>query len=137
MGLILVFFALLCLIPVKWFGAINESLDFRLTAKIGFWCLAGLVGTLTSIVFVIGFFARYQNAYYGIEVPFNVLFLGAPTFCIAGFGVNVIAKYTPATFSNLLTGLTASLWISCVLLPFALIVLMDHLTSRFNMHFQP
>jgi hypothetical protein len=137
MGLILAFFALLYLIPVRWLGVINESLDFRLSAKIGFWCLAGLVGTLTSFAFVIGFFSIHQDAHYGIEVPVNVLFLGAPTFFIAGFGVNAIAKYTPAAFSNLLTGLTASLWISCILFPFARIVLMEHLTSRFNMHFQP
>jgi hypothetical protein len=82
MGLVLALFALLCLILAKWLGAINESINFRTTAKIGFWFVAGLVGALISLAFVVGFFARYRNANYGIEVPFNVLFIGAPSFCV-------------------------------------------------------
>ncbi len=62
MGLILARCAFLCLIPAKWLGAIDESINFRTTARLGFWCLAGLVGALISLAFVVGIYAKYQNA---------------------------------------------------------------------------
>ncbi len=54
MGLILAL-AHLCLIPAKWLGAINESINFRTTARLGFWCLAGLVGALIPLRLLLEF----------------------------------------------------------------------------------